>query len=199
MTNISSILKIQRYSKRWCIQRKVQKNGEELMDTISLIYKAKRINLWWIMNAWNIVTRQKGKDLRKIARKKEASLNAAFLSTTIKHFMIHLTYWKSSLQYSFTLVIPSSSRAFIGTENVDYLKTFFRLGLAHYEESRKNISTMGLIEGKADEDVCNTRRGNYSTCDFCGVTLMCTIKVIFVINFHSQRYQHVLGSYDRLL
>ena len=67
----------------------------------------------------------------------------------------------------------------------DYIRLPFRLSLDQFEESRKNRSAMGLIERNSEEDVCITRAGNYSNCEFCGVTLMCTIKVnVSFIVFH---------------
>ena len=48
-----------------------------------------------------------------------------------------------------------------------------------YERVRQNLSVQGLIEEKYEGKVCKTRAGNYTTCEICGVTLMCTLKVIF--------------------
>ena len=53
----------------------------------------------------------------------------------------------------------------------------FRLGINQFEASRKNLSAMGLIKPKGEENVCISRTGNYTNCDFCGVTQICTNKV----------------------
>ena len=53
----------------------------------------------------------------------------------------------------------------------------FRFLMNPFEDSRKNLSAMGLIKPKGEENVCIIRTGNYSTCQFCGVTQICTNKV----------------------
>ena len=58
----------------------------------------------------------------------------------------------------------------------DCIKFSLRFGLAPFEKSRKNLRALGLIKEKV-EDVCIMRSGNYSNCDLCGVTQICTLKV----------------------
>ena len=57
------------------------------------------------------------------------------------------------------------------------MKFSFRRNVRPFEDSRKNLRAMGLIKGNVEEDVCFKGTGNYSNCNFCGVTLMCTTKV----------------------
>ena len=42
------------------------------------------------------------------------------------------------------------------------------------------------------------RSGNYSNCDFCGVSLMCTTKVSFSLSFIRYDWLHALASSNRL-
>ena len=52
----------------------------------------------------------------------------------------------------------------------------FRLSLGTFEAARRKLADKGLIDGEEDK-VCNDRAGNYSNCNMCGVTQMCTMKV----------------------
>ena len=78
---------------------------------------------------------------------------------------------------------PPNTEATDGSElcKNNCMKFYFRRTLWPFEDSRKNLRAMGLIEGNLEEDVCIKRTGNYSNCNFCGVTLMCTIKVYYVL------------------
>ena len=47
-----------------------------------------------------------------------------------------------------------------------------------YEGVRQNLSVKGLIETKNEGKICKRGAGNYTNCAMCGVTQMCTLKVI---------------------
>ena len=54
----------------------------------------------------------------------------------------------------------------------------FRLDVGIYEETRRSLIVQGLMKGELGEQVCLKTVGrNYTNCDLCGVTQICTKKV----------------------
>ena len=52
-----------------------------------------------------------------------------------------------------------------------------RLVIGIFEKNRRSLIKQGLIKEELGEKVCIKRIGNYSNCDLCGVTQICTLKV----------------------
>ena len=55
---------------------------------------------------------------------------------------------------------------------------FSRLSLSPFEDTYKNLIKQGLLNGNIKENVCEVMpKRNSTTCDVCGVTQMCSLKV----------------------
>ena len=65
--------------------------------------------------------------------------------------------------------------------------TFYcRFVIGIFEEIRRNLIQGGLIKEELGETICKPRVGNYSTCEICGVTQICTFKVKYhAYNLHT--------------
>ena len=54
----------------------------------------------------------------------------------------------------------------------------FRLAVSIFEENRRSLIIEGLMKGELGDQVCVKTVGrNYTNCDLCGVTQICTKKV----------------------
>ena len=71
----------------------------------------------------------------------------------------------------------------------------FRLSLKIYEDIRRNHIKKKLIDGKLGKRICKKQAGNYTNCNFCGVTQLCSKKVVKVFTLVTLlSLKHVVGS-----
>ena len=60
----------------------------------------------------------------------------------------------------------------------------YRYIQVHIEIIRQHLISKGLLKSNQEKRICEPYSGrNFSRCDYCGVTQLCAVKVIFILFF----------------